>query len=118
MPKKVDEAHPFIEFEPMLHTEYNNSLKKNVTVVNGYKPKLQGLNADVLFTGDLNTLNDFYSKNEQKMTEDEKEYMKARIKSSESNLFLSSMRAFSSSSISGMDEKSSFGRFRMSTISI
>ena len=83
MPKKVDEAHPFIEFEPMLHTEYNNSLKKNVTVVNGYKPKLQGLNADVLFTGDLNTLNDFYSKNEQKMTEDEKEYMKARIKSSE-----------------------------------
>ncbi|MCR5103649.1 MAG: YolD-like family protein [Eubacterium sp.] len=80
---KVDSAHPFIKFDNVLHTYVDTETSQERTVVIGHSPIIQGLNDDILITGDLNTLQNFMQENEGKLNDQEKAYMKARIESAE-----------------------------------
>ena len=83
-PKKdyvVDDNHPFIVFEPITNTYTDTETKEERTVVVGYEPQLEGgLTAEILETGNLGVLMDFWEKNEDKLTDNEKKYMQARSK--------------------------------------
>ena len=71
----------FIQFTDVLKTHRDERSNKDVTVLAGHKPVLTGLTEDILLNGDLNTLLDFYDKNKDRMTEEEKQYMQIRIDS-------------------------------------
>ena len=71
----------FIQFTDVLKTHRDERSNSDVTVLAGHKPVLTGLTEDILLNGDLNTLLDFYDKNQDRMTEEEKQYMQIRIDS-------------------------------------
>lgn len=80
---KVDSAHPFIEFDTVYNTYYDKQEKRDRTVIIGRTPLVQGLTDDILMTGDLNTLKTFMQENQDKLNDNEKAYMQARIEASE-----------------------------------
>ena len=80
---KVDSAHPFIEFDTVYNTYYDKQEKRDRTVIIGRTPLIQGLTDDILMTGDLNTLKTFMQENQDKLNDNEKAYMQARIEASE-----------------------------------
>ena len=77
----VDDNHPFIEFKPITEIQHDSTTNEPYTVTVGYEPQIENLTPEILETGDLATLMDFWAKNETKLNENEKKYMQARIKS-------------------------------------
>ncbi|MBO4863665.1 MAG: hypothetical protein J5517_04830 [Eubacterium sp.] len=79
---KVDKNHPFIEYEAITQQVVNPQTNQPEDVIIGYSPKLTGLTPEIISNGDLATLMSFYQQNQDKMTENEKVYMQARIEAS------------------------------------
>ena len=84
MPPVVDNAHPFIDFDPVTRTFTNPQTHEERTIITDYIPKLRegGLNYDIINTGDLETLTNFWNDQKDNLTPDERSYMIARINAS------------------------------------
>ena len=77
---KKDNPKPFIKFENQ-YKVYDAGTAKERKVLVGYKPILRegGLTEEIIATGDLETLENFWNEKKDDLNPEEKEYMKARV---------------------------------------
>jgi len=88
--QKRDNPRPFVKFQKLTQVVIDDKTKqpvinprtgKPVEAVIGYKPLLRkgGLTEEILNTGNLKTLEEFWEDHEEDLNEAEKEYMEARL---------------------------------------
>ena len=77
---KQENPKPFIKFENQ-YKVYDAGTPKERKVLTGYKPLLRegGLTEEIIATGDLKTLEDFWYTKKDKLTREERTYLKARV---------------------------------------